>query len=119
MPGRAAIAAWLKGVLAETGWDQKYLAERAGTNDTNISELKNKKQDLTAEMAQKLASVSELHTTREALLDMFFNAGKPSHTEQEKIRREAAMATFDRLSKNAQELATDLMISLEKRERDK
>lgn len=95
------------------------MADEAGTSDTNISELVNERQDLTAEMADKFASVPELKTTREELLDIFGGKTDAHLNQRRKRKRDAALASFDRLPDPAQDLALDMLTMLEKRERDR
>ena len=109
----ANLSDWLDAALKRIGWPQRKLAEMAGTTPTTISELISGKQGLTASMAEKLAAVPELRTTKEELLTLagVWTEPKPSQ------RRDVALALFDQLSRNGQDLAIDLLVMLTQRER--
>jgi transcriptional regulator with XRE-family HTH domain len=109
-----ALSEWLETTIKNLGWTQRRLAEMARTTPTTISELISGKQGLTAEMAEKLAVVPELKTTKEDLLSRagVWAEARPSR------RRDVAQALFDQLTGNAQDLAIDFMVMLAQRERE-
>jgi plasmid maintenance system antidote protein VapI len=107
------LSGWLENTLKANGWTQRRFAEMAGVTPTTISELISGKQGLTASMAEKLAAVPELRTTKEDLLRLagIWSEPKPSQ------KRDVALALFDQLSRNGQDLAIDLLVMLAQRER--
>lgn len=66
-------------------------------------------------MADKLASVPELKTTKEALLQR----GGVWQTARPTRKSDIAGALFDQLSTNAQDLAIDFLVMLAQRERER
>lgn len=114
MEGRQRISKWLKEHLEGLGWDQIDLANASGIGKSSVNKLWLGTQDLTIEIAEKLARVSALHASREELIDVFL--GKELTTKQKRLRQ-AALEQFDRLSYNQQEMALHLLTALERGER--
>jgi len=115
LEGRARVAEWLRARLAELKWDQARLADESHILKSSINKLWLQKQDLTIEVADKLAAVPELKVTREDLIDLFL--GSLQATKHQARKRRVAMASFDRLSDKAQSTAINLLAALEKGER--
>jgi plasmid maintenance system antidote protein VapI len=104
---------WLKNKLADLGWMQKTLAERSRVPASSITELIQGKQRLSAETAEKLASVTELQTTAIQLLRMageLRQAALPGNA-----LRETALDLFDKLNDDGQEMVLDFMAMLYRR----
>jgi plasmid maintenance system antidote protein VapI len=107
------LSAWLKSRLKELEWTQKRLAREADVADSTISDLLNGHMALTAEMADKLAGVPELKTTKESLLTL---AGIWAETRPSR-KRDVAQALFDQLTAGGQDLTIDFMVMVAQRER--
>jgi transcriptional regulator with XRE-family HTH domain len=109
------LGPWLLWRLQGIHWMQKNLATAADVSTATISELISGKQKLTAEMAEKLAAVPELKTTKEALLRRggVWQEIKPTR------KSDLAGALFDQLSNNGQDLVIDFMVMLAQRERER
>lgn len=113
--GPDVLAEWLRTRLDSLEWTQKQLADRAGISTSSISELLNGRQAITAETAEKLASVFELRATAPQLLQI---AGALRTTYIEPSKRELAVNMFLALPADKQELVLDFMNMLRSRERE-
>ena len=114
MEGRQRISMWLKERLEGLDWEQIDLANASGIGKSSVNKLWLGTQNLAIEIAEKLARVSALRTSREELIDVFL--GKELTTKQKRLRQ-AALEQFDRLSYNQQEMALHLLTALERGER--
>lgn len=112
---REAFAAWLTEKLGELKWTQKRLSQESSAVESSISNLLAGKITLTAEMAEKLASVPELKTTKEELLTVagVWDEPRPSR------KRDVVSELFDKLSPNGQDLAIDFIVMLAQREKER
>lgn len=103
----------LQARLADLRWAQKRLSVESGIVYSTLNDILNGKIPLSAENAAKLAVVPELRATKEELLMWagVWTEPKPSQ------KRDVALALFDQLSRNGQDLAIDLLVMLTQRER--
>ena len=111
--GELKLSEWLSVTLRELDWKQRRLAEMAHTTPTTISEIINEKQGLTAELAEKLAAVPELKTTKEELMK---RAGiwKGALNNSKK---NVVIDQLDSLSDVELELTLDFVLMLKQRDR--
>jgi transcriptional regulator with XRE-family HTH domain len=112
---RRAVADLIRGRLDRLGENQRWLAQRAGMSESSLSDILNRKQDITVPQAKRLAEVEELGLTTTVILAAAADAD--SDDEKRLIESLGIIGPlFARLSAERKEQVMDLITVLYKKE---